>query len=150
MAINSVGWEGEMEYKEVMINSVRNTKFNGKWVTILKRKDADEYFPIYMSASHANIIKKELIPCRFGDLLGYERFLIGRDISGQDLGSLIIDEPAGNIRARLIFRKVNSIMETESPVAGAIALAYRKRAKIYVEESSFYKTSDPNRFCQQN
>lgn len=139
-----------MEYKEVMINSVRHAKLKGKWVTILQRKDADEYFPIYMSASHANIIKRELIPGRFGDQGGYEKFLIGRDISGQDLGSLIIDEPDGNVRARLVFRKVNSIMETESPVAGAIALAYRKRAKIYVEESSFYKTSDPNRFCQQD
>ncbi len=139
-----------MEYKEVMINSVRHAKLKGKWVTILQRKDADEYFPIYMSASHANIIKRELIPSQFGDLGGYEKFLIGRDISGQDLGSLIIDEPDGNVRARLVFQKVNSIMETESPVAGAIALAYRKRVKIYVEESSFYKTSDSNRFCQQD
>jgi len=127
-----------MAYKEVMIDSVRYAEVNGNWVTILKRKDADEYFPIYMSASQANIIKKELIPGRFGDLWGYERFLIGRDISGHDLGSLIIDEPDGNIRARLVFQKDNSIMEIECPVAGAIALAFRKKARIFADEDSFY------------
>ena len=131
-----------MAYKEVMIDSVRYAEVNGNWVTILKRKDADEYFPIYMSASQANIIKKELIPGRFGVLWGYERFLIGRDISGHDLGSLIIDEPDGNIRARLVFQKDNSTMETECPVAGAIALAHRKKARICVDESSFYKTGN--------
>ncbi len=131
-----------MAQKEVMIDSVRYAEINGKWVTILKRKDADEYFPIYMNASQANIIKRELIPGQFGNLWGYERFLIGRDISGHDLGSLIIDEPDGNIRTRLVFQKDKSTMETECPVAGAIALAYRKKARIYVEESSFYNTGD--------
>jgi len=131
-----------MTYKEAMIDSVRYAEVNGKWVTILKRKDADEYFPIYMSASQANIIKKELIPGRFGNLWGYEKFIIGRDISGHDLGSVIIDEPDGNIRARLVFHKENSPMEIECPVAGAIALAYKKKARIYVEESSFYNTGD--------
>lgn len=127
-----------MVYKEVMIDSVRYAEVNGNWVTILKRKDADEYFPIYMSASQANIIKKELIPGRFRDLWGYERFLIGRDISGHDLGSLIIDEPDGNIRARLLFTKGDPIMEIECPVAGAIALAFRKKARIFADEDSFY------------
>lgn len=127
-----------MAYKEVMIDSVRYAEVNGNWVTILKRKDADEYFPIYMSASQANIIKRELIPGRFGDLWGYERFLVGRDITGYDLESLVIDEPDGNIRARLLLRKGDSIMEIECPVAGAIALAFRKKARIFADEDSFY------------
>jgi len=127
-----------MAYKEVMIDSVRYAEVNGKWATILKRKDAYEYFPIYMNASQANIIKRELIPGRFGDLWGYQRFLIGRDITGYDLESLIIDEPDGNIRARLLFRKGDSIMEIECPVAGAIALAFRRKARIFADEDSFY------------
>ena len=127
-----------MVYKEVMINSVRYAEVNGKWVTILKRKDADEYFPIYMSASQASIIKRELIPGRFGDLYGYEQFLVGRDITGYDLESLIIDEPDGNVRARLLFTKGDSIMEIECPVARAIALAFRKKARIFADEDSFY------------
>ena len=127
-----------MAYKEVQVNSVRYAQVNGKWVTILKRKDTDEYFPIYMSASHANIIKKELVPSRFGNLWGYERFLVGRDVSGYDLESLVIDEPDGNVSAKLVFRKGNSTMETECPVAGAIALAFRKNARVFVQESSFY------------
>jgi len=131
-----------MTYTEAMIDSVRYAKVNGKWVTILKRTDAAEYFPIYMSASEANIIKKELIPDRWGKLWGYEKFIIGRDISGHDLGSLIIDELDGNIHARLVFHKENSTMEIECPIAGAIALAYKKKARIYVEESSFYNTGD--------
>lgn len=126
-----------MAYKEVMIDSMRHAEFNKKWVTILKRKDADKYFLICMNASQANIIKNELIPGPFGHLWGYEKFIIGRDISGYDLRSIIIDEPGGKIRARLVQNKDNSTMEVECPVAGAIALAYRKEVGIYVEESSF-------------
>lgn len=47
-----------MTVVEMEIDSVRHAVFNGKWVTILKRKDADEYFPIFMNASQANIIKE--------------------------------------------------------------------------------------------
>jgi len=127
-----------MAYKEVIIDSVRYAEVNGKWVTILKRKDADEYFPIYMSASQANIIKRELIPGRFGDIYGYEQFLVGRDITGYNLESLIINEPDGNIRSRLVLRKGNSTVKMECPVAGAIALAFRKKARIFADEDSFY------------
>ena len=42
-----------MAHKEVTIDSVRHAIVTGKWVTILKRMDADEYFPIYMNASQA-------------------------------------------------------------------------------------------------
>ena len=127
-----------MAYKEVTIDSVRHAIVNGKWVTILKRTDADEYFPIYMNASQTNIIKRELIPGRFGDLWGYERFLLGKITNGYDLESLVIDEPDGNVRARLLLRKGDSIMEIECPVAGAIALAFRKKARIFADEDSFY------------
>lgn len=127
-----------MAHKEVTIDSVRHAIVTGKWVTILKRTDADEYFPIYMSASQANIIKRELIPGQFGDLWGFERFLVGRDITGYDPESLIIDEPDGNVRARLLLRKGDSIMEVECPVAGAIALAFRRKARIFADEDSFY------------
>jgi bifunctional DNase/RNase len=127
-----------MAQKEVTIHSVRYAEANGKWVTILKDIEAAEYLPIYMSASQANIIKRELIPDQFGDLWGYERFLVGRDITGYDLESLIIDEPDGNVRARLLFRKGDSIMEIECPVAGAIALAFRRKAMIFADEDSFY------------
>jgi bifunctional DNase/RNase len=129
-----------MAYKGVKIDSVRYAQISRKWVTILKRIDRDEYFPIYMNASQANVVKRELIPGRFGDLWGYERFLTGKDITGYVLESLIIDEPDGNLRARLVFRKGDSIMETECPVAGAIALAFRRNARIFADEDSFYTT----------
>jgi hypothetical protein len=94
-----------------------------------------------MNASQANIIKRELIPGRFGDLYGYEQFLAGADISGFDLVSTIIDEPSGNIRAKLIIQKGKSRFKIECPVAGAIALAYRENAEIFTEECSFYNAN---------
>ena len=127
-----------MAYKEVKIDSVRYAEINGKWVTILKRKDADEYFPIYMSASQANIIKKELTFNRFDEPYNYERFLVGKNITGYDLESLVVDEPDGNVRARLLFLKGDNTMETECPVAGAIALAFRRNARVFADEDSFY------------
>lgn len=127
-----------MAYKEVTIDSVRHGEMHGKRLVILKRKDADEYFLIYMNASQSNIIKRELIGGRFKDQPEYERFLAGKDTIGYDLESLLIDEPEGNIRARLLFRKGDSVMELECPVAGAIALAVRRHARIFADEDSFY------------
>jgi len=129
-----------MALKQVMIHSIRYAEANGKWVTILKGKDREEYFPIYMNASQANIIKRELIPGRLADPDNFERFLIGKDITGYDLESVLIDEQDGYIRAKLVFRADGSTVNLECPVAGAIALAYRKNAEIFAEESSFFKT----------
>jgi bifunctional DNase/RNase len=137
-----VGKEVVMESEEVIIDSVRYAEACGKWVTILKNKHKAEYFPIYMNASEANIIKKELVPGWFGDLWGYERFLVGRDVSGYHLDLIIIDEPGGILRAKLLFRKNDIVMEIECPIAGAIALAYRKQVKIIIAESSFCITSN--------
>lgn len=98
-----------MALKQVMIHSVRYAVANGKWVTILKGKDREEYFPIYMNASQANIIKRELIPSRFADQDKYEQFLTGEDITGYDLESVLIDEQDGNIRAKLVFRTLRAV-----------------------------------------
>jgi len=127
-----------MAYKEVTIDSVRHGEMHGKRLVILKSKDTDEYFLIYMNASQANIIGRELIGGRFKDKPKYEQFLVGKDTSEYDLESLLIDEPEGNIRARLLFRKGDSTMQVECPVAGAIALAYRKGVRLFADEDGFF------------
>lgn len=133
-----------MVYKEAMIDSVRYASINGKWVTILRRKDADDYFPIYMSAGYANLIKKELIHTQSNDPEPFEHFLTGEDIKGYDLKYLLIDEPEGNIRARLLFEKGYSLKEIECPIAGAVAMAFRKNARIFTDQDSFFTyVADP-------
>ena len=45
-----------MAYKEAELNSLKYAIANGEWMTILKRKDAEAYFPIYMDATQAGRI----------------------------------------------------------------------------------------------
>jgi bifunctional DNase/RNase len=125
-----------MAYKEAMIDSVRFDIANSQWMTILKRKDSDSYFPLYISATQAGVIMKAVTPGH-GFLWIYEKFLIGQDVGEYDLASLMIDEPDGNVRARLMFRKDTTDLEVDCVIDGALALAFRKKARIFADESSF-------------
>jgi bifunctional DNase/RNase len=129
-----------MIYKEAMIDSVRYASINGKWVTILKRTEADDYLPIYMNAGYANLIRNELIVNQHDDAELFERFIVGEDVSGWELKYLLIDEVEGKIRARLLFEKGGSLKEIECPIAGAIALAFRKNARIIADQDIFYSS----------
>ena len=127
-----------MAHKEVTIDSVRSTSIKGEWVIILKQGDTEEYLPIFVGASQANIVKRELIGSLPTDTRTYDNFLAGIDIASSNIESVIIDGPekGGFCGKLLLSQGINSLL-VECPVVSAIALGIRKRARILVSEQSF-------------
>ena len=129
-----------MASKEVTIDSVRLSLISGEWVTILKEKGTEQYLPIYMGPSQASIVKRALIGARFPELKVYEQFLAGTDVAGSALESLVIDGPENSVfHAKLLLTEGGNSFEIGCPVAGALALAYRRNAHILVDETTFHK-----------
>jgi bifunctional DNase/RNase len=134
------GKEDRMASKEVTIDSVRLSLMSGEWVVILKEKGTEQYLPIYMGPSQANIVKRELIGARFPEPEVYERFLAGVDIAKADLESVTVNGPDKNLfRAKLLLTERGESLEMDCPVAGALALALRRSTRILVDEIAFDK-----------
>ena len=129
-----------MVSKEVTIDSVRLSLMSNEWVTILKGKDTEQYLPIYMGPSQANIVKRELRGARFYEPRVYEQFLARTDISGSSLESVIVDGPEnGAFHAKLLLTEDGNSFEMDCPVAGALALGFRRNASILVDETTFHE-----------
>jgi hypothetical protein len=127
-----------MALNEVTIDSVRLASISGEWVIILKRKDSEQYLPIYVGPSQANILKRELMGARFSEPKIYEHFLAGNDIVRSNLESVVVEESKNGVfHAKLLLIKGGDSFKTDCPVAVALALGFRKKARILVDESSF-------------
>ena len=123
---------------EATIDSVRPALLRGEWAIILKKKDAECYLPIYTGPSQANIVKRELIGTRFPEREVYEHFLAGTDIASLVLESVAVNGPdKGLFHTRLSLKERGNPIETDCPVAGALALAFRRNACILVDEAAF-------------
>ena len=126
--------------KEVTIDSMRTSLMSNKRVIILKGKDTEQYLPIYMGPSQANILKRELMGIRFYEPRVYEQFLAGTDISGSVLESVIIDGPENRaFHAKLLLTEGGNSFEMDCSVAAALALGFRRNASILVDETTFHK-----------
>jgi bifunctional DNase/RNase len=129
-----------MTLKEVTIDSVRPALIKGEWAIILKGKDSEQYLPIYVGPSQANIVKSQLLSTRFPDQEIYERFLTGADIAGAVLKSVTVNGPENGVFHAILLLTVNgNSLEMECPVVGALALSFRRKAPILSDESSFLK-----------
>ena len=129
-----------MTLKEVTIDSVRPALIKGEWAIILKVKDSEQYLPIYVGPSQANIVKSQLISTRFPDQEIYERFLTGADIAGAVLESVTVNGPEnGAFHAKLLLKGSGDSFEIGCSVAGALALGFRRNAHILVDETTFHE-----------
>jgi len=127
-----------MAHKEMTIDSVRRALIKGEWVIILKEEGTERYLPIYVGPSQANIVKRELIGGQFPENEIYEYFLAGRDMEGSELESVAIDGPEKSyFHARLFLSQDGNSLLVDCPVAGALALGFRREARILVDERSF-------------
>ena len=127
-----------MASKEVTTDSVRLASISGEWVIILKGKGAEQYLPIYVGPSQANIVKRELMGARFPEPKIYDNFLAGNDIAGSNLESVVVEcSKNGDFHAKLLLVEGSKSFEMDCPVAGALALGFRRRVRILVDESSF-------------
>lgn len=129
-----------MASKEVTIDSVRLALMRGEWVIILKEKCTEQYLPIYVGPSQANIVKRELIGARFAETKVYEHFLAGTDIAGSALESVVVDGPENGVfHAKLLLTEGGNSSEMDCPLAGALALGFRRNARILVDETTFHE-----------
>jgi uncharacterized protein len=127
-----------MAHREVTIDSVRRSLMKGEWVIVLKQEQEEEYLPIFVGTSAANIVKRELMGVPYPDSDTYERFLTGSDMVGLDLENVVIDGPEkDSFQAKLFLSKGSRSIIIDCPVAGALALGYRRKANILVNEQSF-------------
>ena len=129
-----------MVLKAVTIDSVRSALMKGEWVIILKGECTEQYLPIYVGPSQANIVKRELMGIRFFEAEIYERFLAGYNMAGSNLESVVVEwSRNGHFHAKLLLKVRGECIKMDCPVAGALALAFRRRARILVDESIFQK-----------
>ena len=125
---------------EVTIDSVRLSSMSGEWVVGLKEKGTEQYLPIYMGPSQANIVKRELIGARFPDPEDYECFLAGTDVTNFVLESVTVNRfEDDTFYTKLLLSQNEESFEVDCPVAGALALAVRRKAPIFAEEAALDK-----------
>lgn len=129
-----------MAQVEVTIDSIRRALLRQKWSVILKQRGAERYLLIYMGPSQANIVRSQIVGPRFPEPEVYERFLTGADIAKATLESVTVNGPEKNqFRAKLRLTECGKSLEIDCPVAGALALALRRNAHIFVDEIAFDK-----------
>ena len=131
-----------MALKECTIDSVRRSLKTGEWIILLRDKDIEQYLPICIGRNQANIVRRELLHDYkyYYESKYYERFLAGTDIFMSTLESVMVSIPHDFIfRARLLLKECGNSYEIDCPVAGALALAFRREAKILVDEITFQK-----------
>ena len=129
-----------MVLREFTIDSVRSSLMSGEWVIILKRESTEQYLPIYVGPSQANIVKRELMGIRFSESEIYERFLAGDNLAESNLESIVVEwSPNGHFDAKLLLNRRGEFVKMDCPVVGALALAFRRRARILVEENNLHE-----------
>ena len=127
-----------MAYDEVSIDSVRSALKRRNWAIILKRNDTEQYLPVYVGASQANIVKRELMGIRPVEAEEYERFLAGENIARFNLKSVVVERSQdGDFYARLLLTENGNPIEMNCTFAAGLALGFRKRARILVDETTF-------------
>ncbi|MBA7467965.1 hypothetical protein ES707_03205 [subsurface metagenome] len=121
---------------EVTIDSVRLSLMSGEWVVGLKEKGTEQYLPIYMGPSQANIVKRELIGARFPEPEDYGCFSAGTDVTNFVLESVTVNRfEDDTFYTKLLLSQNEESFEIDCPVAGALALAVRRKAPIFAEEA---------------
>jgi bifunctional DNase/RNase len=129
-----------MAQVEVTIDSIRRAMLRQEWSVILKQRGAERYLLIYMGPSQANIVRSQIVDPRFPEPEVYERFLVGADIAKATLESVTVKVAEKSLfRARLRLTERGESLEMDCPVAGALALAFRRNAHIFVDETTFDK-----------
>jgi bifunctional DNase/RNase len=126
----------------VTVDAVRRAGLRDEWTLILREKIPEEYpravryLPIWISPSHADIITGELVQ-RPDKSRAPDVFLDGIDTTESGVRSAIIHLKDGTFYATLQFSHQEEIQEIECPIGVAVALAFRARASILVDEPTW-------------
>ena len=120
---------------EMGIDSVRQSPVNHQWVVILKEKLAEQYLPVYIGSSQADIIKRELMDIR--PLKPLTRNLVCGEIDAvnSEVKAVKLDKFDNNVfSAKLVMAASGKSHEVACPPAEALAIAARTKAPIFTDE----------------
>jgi bifunctional DNase/RNase len=128
----------------VTIDVVRHAGLRDVWALILREKRPEEYsavgcyLPIWTSPPQADIIIGELLerPDKSG---APDVFLAGINTTESAVKSATIHLEGETFYPKLQFSHYGEIQEVECPIGVAVALAFRARASILVDEPTWDK-----------
>ena len=120
---------------EMIIDSVRQNSTTDEGAIILKEKGAERYLPIYAGSPQASLVAKQLQGVgvsELEDVLSLTRI----DINKSKVESVIINRfEDDTFYAKLLLSQNEESFEVDCQVAGALALAVRRKAPIFAEEA---------------
>lgn len=120
---------------EMVIDSLRQSPVNHRWVVVLKEKSAERYLPIYIGPSQADVIKGELMDIR--PLKPLTRNLVcgGIDAVYSEVKMVKLDKFDNNVfSAKLVLAAPGKSHEVDCAPAEALAIAARTKAPIFTDE----------------
>lgn len=127
-----------MSFKEVTIDSVRPALFKDEWDVILKAKDSEQYLPVYVESSQADMLKKVLIDDESRENEIYSCLAARNDTVIAVLKSVIVNKSeTGNFNAILVMTANGNPIKKEYPIVEALVLGFKKKTPILVDDSVF-------------
>ncbi len=135
---------------EVKVDSIRQAflrrNIECPWLVILKSKSSDNYLPIHIIKTQAELIQRLLLDDEPMDLesLINSLSLPVKQMSKGILESIIIESIEENrYQAKLILKpndKADNVIQVALPVGNAIALSFITKAPIFVDEALLVHT----------
>ena len=120
---------------EMMIDSVRQSPVNHRWVVVLKEKLAEKYLPVYIGSSQADVIKGELTEVSPSKPLTCNLVCGGIDAVYSEVKAVKLDKFDNNVfSAKLVLAAPGKSHEVACPPAEALAIAARTKAPIFADE----------------
>jgi len=121
---------------EMTIDSIRVSLMNYQRVVILKEKEAERYLPIWIGPAEADAIAVKLQGVTVPRPLTHDLLYSVIDTLGATINSIIVSDLKNDtFFAKIILDIGEERTEIDSRPSDALALAVRKEAPIYAEES---------------
>jgi len=121
---------------ETTIDSIRCTTARPERIIVLKQKGAENYLPIWVSSSQADILAAQIQgqPSTAPDL-----FLANINAADSNIRSVIIHLENDTFYAQLQLHQQDKLNEAKCPIGIALTLAFRAGPPILVDEMLFDK-----------
>lgn len=129
-----------MSQVEVIIDAVRHTCFSRHRTVVLKRKKAEQYLPIWVGQTQADIIESELVGSIRSE--APDLFLASINASDCQVEAVFIARLRDNVfDTMLSLSRQGKFYEVACPTAMGIALAARESLPIFVEKGIMEKAA---------
>ena len=127
-----------MSFKEVTIDSVRPALFKDEWDVILKAKDSEQYLPVYIEPSQADMLIKVLIDDESNEDRLDDSLKVENEMVAAELKSVVVNKSeTGDYSAILVMIADGIPAKKECSIVEALALSFKKKSPILVDDNAF-------------